>query len=227
MRYCNFPIQLLQGFLRDSEKCLEDVMIYAIYAHSTKLELGDEVKTIESAAKYLGIEIEDAVEVFHKGQALHEKLPKKSPHVGLRIPILFDFYHSKKSEFEKLSLLAFLSIKSILGDKAYCKMVNLFWFSRMDGKIKSVQGYHELSSELQKYGKEYWTRKIKIHLTTYWGLKTYALHTRGFYVTFKLDKESLIFEVEKRRLSYLQKKEAMETKETLKKVLEKLKGSPN
>jgi hypothetical protein len=33
VRYFNFPIVLLEGFMIDSQKCLADIFDYAIYSH--------------------------------------------------------------------------------------------------------------------------------------------------------------------------------------------------
>ena len=49
IRYLNFPIQMLGGFLLDSKGVLDDVMDYAVYAHSVdNLELGNEEEAFKS-----------------------------------------------------------------------------------------------------------------------------------------------------------------------------------
>jgi hypothetical protein len=48
-------------------------------------------------------------------------------------------------------------------------------------------------------------RKIKFELSQSWGLTTYSRYTRGFYVSFTLSLEELVFEAEKRRKSLKEK----------------------
>lgn len=51
----------------------------------------------------------------------------------------------------------------------------------------------------------------KDELVDKWGLKTYSRYTRGFYFSFKMELDALVFEAEKSRkkakMAYLKKKE--------------------
>lgn len=196
-KYFNFPIVLLEGFLINHIKCLNDIIRYAIYVYSIKNYNGD----IEEAENFFGIKLRDKDKIIRNGKYLYECLPDGLPKVGISKDIYYDYQNNGKTEFEKVTLLAFLAIKSILQDKPYIAMNNNYLFARMDGKRQSIKNDSELSPELAKYKNEYQAKKIKNELILGWGLKHYAGHTRGFYVSFKMPLVELIFQVEKNKKS--------------------------
>ena len=95
----------------------------------------------------------------------------------------------------------------------------------MDGNSKSVD-VSELSDEVKVYANRYQIDKIKKELIFNWYLVYYSRHTRGFYVSFKLDIEELVFEAEKKRKSVKEKQQKQAQNEALKKALERLKTAP-
>jgi hypothetical protein len=82
--------------------------------------------------------------------------------------------------------------------------------------------YYIIDRAIVPYTNEYQTKKIKTELQYSWGLVHYARWTHGFYVSFKLSLEELIFEAEKRRKSVKEKQRKREEKETLDRVLSTL-----
>lgn len=224
-RYFNFPIQLLSGFMIDSKKVLNNISDYAIYRNSLDLEFGTSLEKVISSLGFFEITKSYAPIAFKNGKTIYDTTPIGTPNAGLNLSIFWDFYNNDKSEFDKVCLLGFLAIKSILQKNAYCKIDNKFWLSRMDGKAKSVNAYHELSSEIRMYANEYQTKKIKIALRDNWGLVTYSRFTRGFYISYSLSLEQLIYEAEKRRKSIKEKQFKEQEKEALKNVLERLNGT--
>lgn len=221
-KYINFPIQLLNDFIVDDNKCLNNIMDYGCYQHSLKLEHGTPIEAFKSASHYFGISIGNLNKSFKNGHQLHDSIPENSPKVGISLTILWDYYKNHKTEFEKLCLLGFLAIKSIIQNKAYCKITNDYWISRMDGKCTVFNGFFGLSEQLLKYKKEYWFRKIKTELILNWGLKHYSRHTRGFYVSFKLSLEDLVFEAEKRRKSTKEKQLKKDIEDAIAKAKKRL-----
>lgn len=219
-KYFNFPIALIKNFLSDSQSCLVNICYYGLYQHSTNLELGDDLDMFKSSASFFNVTLPNNETAFAIGQELYEDYVN-TPKCGLNLDVFWDFYKNEKSEFEKISLLGFLAIKSILGKKTYCKIDNKFWLSRMSGEAKSLE-ISTIDLKVQKYNTEYQTKKIKTELKHNWGLKTYSRYTRGFYVSFKLELEDLIFEVEKKRKSIKDKKSKIEEKAMLERVLFKL-----
>lgn len=224
-RYFNFPIQLLSGYLGKPKDTLDNIIDYAIYKHTLEFEYDNGIESMtKSAAKFFGLSVPDKQWVYEKGKELYRKFPVDGPKVGLSKSILWDYYKNDKTEFQHLCLLGFLGIKSILQNKAYCKMNNKFWLSRMDGKAKSVNDISELSPVIRSYANEYQTRKIKTELRDNWNLVTYSRYTRGFYVSFKMELEELIYEAEKRRKSTREKQSKFEEKIALERVLKRLYG---
>lgn len=204
IRYFNFPIQLLTGFLDDPAKSLKNMLDYALYKHSLAMEYGSELDKLIASAGYFNVKLGYPKDNLKNGKELYNKADQKSPKVGINLKIFWDFYKNDKPEFDKVCLLAFLALKSIIQKKSYCKIDNKFWLARMDGKPRSCE-YAELSANLLKYANEYQTKKIKTALKLGWGLVTYSRYTRGFYISFTMSMESMILEAEKRRRSTKEK----------------------
>ena len=225
-KYFNFPIQLLEGFMIDDyKKTLTNILDYSVYENSLKLEFGKELQKVVDSGKFYKITLGDKNRTLKNGKLFYNSIPINSPKVGLNLSIWWDFYKNDKTEFDKICLLAFLSIKSMIGAKPYYKANNFFLWSRMDGKTNTIVTVSELSNEIRKYANEYQTKKIKTALRNNWGLIHYARHTRGFYVSFKITLKQLILEAEKRRISNKEKQYKEQEKETLKEVLEQLKNT--
>ena len=225
-RYLNFPVQLLEGFMIDSKKVLHNIMDYAVYAHSEdNLEHGDDEERFKASAKYFKIKFGNFGQAYENGEILYNSLGAGNPMVGIDSTMLFDYYKNYKTDFQKVCLLGYLGLRSILLNKPYCKITNDNWLSRMDGKAKK-HAKHDISADIQKYHTEYQTKKIKNELALNWNLVTYSHYTRGFYVSFKLTLDQLVFQVEKKRKAYKENQLKIATQEARKKALAKLKNKP-
>lgn len=221
-RYFNIPVQLIEGFLVDHQMVLNRILNYALYEHSLKMEFGDELESFKSSAKYFSIKLGNPLLSYNNGLELYESIEENSPKVGVNLKIFWDYYKNHKPEFDKACLLAYLALKSILQKKSYCKMDNRYLLARMDGKARSCE-FTELSKEVFKYANEYQTKKIKKALTETWGLITYSHYTRGFYVSFSMKLEDLVFEAELKREAVKEKHRRDELKEAIEKAREKMK----
>ncbi|WP_026754398.1 hypothetical protein [Sediminibacter sp. Hel_I_10] len=227
IKYLNFPIQMLSGFLIDHTSVLSNIALYAIYQHSLTLKHGEYDDKFLASANYFGLMYtnrwkagNEAVKFF---EDFTEKYGTKNPMVGINLQIFNQYLNDEEpSEFSKACLLGFLALKSVLQNKSYCKMTNLFWLSRMDGRAKSVTNQSELSPLIRKYHNEYQTKKIKNELQDNWNLVHYARYTRGFYVSFKLNKEELIYQAELRRKSTKEKQRRFEEKVILDRVMDRI-----
>ena len=224
-KYFNFPIQLLEGFMINSNKVIIDIKDYAVYENALKLEHGTELQKMKASASFYNMTLGSVKSTLDNGSLLYDSIPTNTAKVGLNLSIWWDFYKNEKTEFDKICLLAFLGIKSIIGAKPYHKATNLYLWSRMDGKTNMIVEVSELSKEVRKFANEYQTKKIKTALRNNWGLVHYARHTRGFYVSFKITLKQLILEAEKRRISTKEKQYKEQEKEALKEVLEQLKAT--
>lgn len=187
-KYFNFPIQLIDGIFKDKIKALTNGLYYALYSHSLKLESEEHGKNAAydkyvEAWKWYGVTGVNKGN-FSRAIELHDSLPEKCVKVGLNISIFWDYYKKDKTDFEIACLAAFLAMRSIIGDKPYCKMDNSYLLARMAGQSKAIKDINELPPEVLRYAKEYQIVKIKNELRLGWGLKHYSFHTRGFYVSF-------------------------------------------
>ena len=219
-RYFNFPIKFLKGFLTNSRECLDGIIDYAVYSRFM-IETGTKAERLVDCEEYFGIKIGNKNKTYLHGKELYESRDIMPVMVGINTETFFKYYENDKSEFEKVCLLGFLAIKSILGKKPYCKIDNKYWLARMDGKAKSCDKT-ELSNEIKKYANLYQARKIKSALVDSWNLKTYSYYTRGFYVSFELDLDDLSYQAEKRKKSNRDKLRKDAEKLSRKRALAKL-----
>ncbi len=225
IRYFNFPIQLLENFLVDSASSLNRISDYCLFAYTLGIDEecgGDEILfKMEAATKYYRMSVSNLKSAYKQGEKLYNSIPKKSPHCGMRLEIFWDFYKSHKTDFEKACLLAFLSYRSIIGPKPYCRVTNSFLIARMDGKIH-VSG--TISNEVARFATEYQLRKIKRQLQMDWHLVCYGRGTRGCFATFDMSREDLIYEVETKKAEYRMKEIKREERAMLERVKERIRS---
>ena len=161
-KYFNFPIQLLENFLINTNEVLNNISQYSVYFYGhSYLSYTEGLDMFNESADFFNITFSDKDFAYKRGEMLYESMPLNSPMVGLNLSIFWDFIKNEKTEFEKITLLGFLAIKSILQKKSYCKITNKFWLSRMDGKAKAVSDTSNLSDSILKYAVHYQLRKIK------------------------------------------------------------------
>jgi hypothetical protein len=225
-KYFNFPIQLLDGFMINDKKVLNNIFDYAIYVHSTKLEFGTDIQKMKASAEYYNATNGNITNSIKNAKLLLDSIPENSPMVGIGLTMFWEFYKNEKTEFEKICLLGYLALKSILLLKPCCKLSNKYWLSRMDGKAKSISDYQQLSEPIRKYANEYQTKKIKDDLVLNWGLVTYSRYTRGFYVSYQLELKALIIVAEKTKKAYKMKELKFKEKQILSEVLMEINPPP-
>ena len=186
--YYNFPIHLLKGFLIDSDKCLNDIILYSVYVNSLNIESGTELERVELTLKSFGLS-GNVKEICKSAAKIYTNTPAKSAMSGINSKIIYDYRTNFKTDFDKVCLLAFLAIKSIIANKAYCKIDNNFLWSRMDGNTKSVD-VSELSDEVKVYANRYQIDKIKKELEEKYGFAFFfdfvkpTLNLTPFWVIF-------------------------------------------
>lgn len=234
-RYFNFPVCLLKDFLTNTKDCLNSIYDYSLYAYSRTMDVDDEYNfegfddeivefaRMDIACQFYGFDMyESQIDMqLMRGKREYGDAEFHAPKTGMSLDMFWDFYHNEKTEFEKVCLLAFLAMKSILGPKAHCKTDNRFLLSRMNGSAHS-HDFEKLSGALKKYTTEYQIKKIKNELKSSWSLKTYSRYTRGFYISFDMKLETLIIHAEKNRKKSKQKARQLEEKAVIDKVLKKL-----
>jgi len=226
-KYLNFPIQLISKLFTNKDETMTNILYCGLYSHSLKLDLGeDDFDNFLSSVKFYNVAMGgnnyDKKQKFKTGETLYNSIDTSSPKVGMNMNIFWDYYKNEKTDFDLACLAAFLAIKSILGSKPYCKMNNAYLWARMSGNSSSMKDYNELSEPILKYANEYQTVKIKNELRDSWGLNTYSRYTRGFYVSFTLELDALIFEAEKKRKSTKEKQYKQLEKDAVLKAMARL-----
>ncbi len=224
-KYLTFPIDLIAGGFYDPKEMINDIFSYGGYYIADKYKYrGSKADKMMAAGKFLGITYNAFTARYDDGSKLFNSIPPKPPMTSINKNMLFDFRDNSKTEFEIICFFAFIAIRSILQTKSYVKMDNQYLFTRMAG-WRSVNNEIPFPTHLLKYLNRYQIDKIFNELQT-WGLKYYARHTRGYYVSFDLTFEELVTKAEEKRKSYLAKKKKQEQSEIINRVLAKIHTTP-
>lgn len=219
--YLNVPIQLLAGFLDDTHSSIRNIYHYVLYAHFVKLSKGSEKERYKETCEWFNFQEVDREENLYRGKILFDRYIH-APMTGIERNLFSEYNKQEKSDFEKACFLAYHALKSIVANKTFQKADNKFLWARMDGKTKSIKDSSELSDKVRFFSQEYQTLKIKRELQENWGLIYYAQHTRGFYVSFKLDLKSLILEAMKRKRQNADKERLSHVRSLESEVIQKL-----
>jgi len=221
-KYFNFPIILLEGFLNDSNTCLINIIDYSLYKFSVKTECYIDKESFRNSVDYFKVKLGDYERTYTNGKMLYDSLDVKLPKASIEFDMYFDFYKNYKTEFEKVCLLAFIALRSIIGRKLYCQTTENFLLARMDGKTNAINELHELSPEILTYASRRKLDKIKTELTMNWNLRYYSYYMRGFYISFKLDILLLIENAQNKRPGFLERMHKRNLKDARESVRKKL-----
>ena len=96
-KYLNFPVQILQDALNDIHETMSNILNYAGYAHTLKLN-GNQAKRMDDAGSYFGITWGNTTRCYNNGEMLYNSLPENSPMTGINKDVCFDFYKNYRSE---------------------------------------------------------------------------------------------------------------------------------
>lgn len=198
--YLTFPIQILKGGLNDIKGCTNNAMFYCLYYQYLREVKNESDNPLNKAADYIGINFSNINKASNTGKSLYESIPKNAPLTSITRDMIFDFYENDKTQFEVVCFLAFAALKSIIQDQGYKKMTNEYLFSRMSGNSK---GKADIDPTLKPFfTSRYQLDKIKQELQLNWGLKYYAMKSRGFYVSFTKSLTELAKIAEKNNKAY-------------------------
>lgn len=224
--YLNFPISILKTcWSEDVTRCMDDIIDYAIYrswAESGQTFTSESYK--EFASKHFEIILGDNPQRdFNNGKSLYENTPQNTPFAGIDKKVMFDYYKNPKTKFEVLCLAAELALHSIIGNKSFAKTNYELMAARMAGHNKpDIDIKYPTLIEYYMF-KDYWRQKIIDELKWKWHLSYYSARgIRGFYVSFKLDKETLARTAEQKRRSHIMKELKKEEAEIRRRVLDDL-----
>lgn len=219
-QFYNFPICLLEGFMEDSDYCLKSILDFVTWKHNSG-KLPE-----KETADYLGVIYPSFKETLARGKNVENMYcGKPSPWTGLDRNVFWQFKDNHRSDFDKAVLLAFLAIKSIIGNKPWYKITNQSQiYYRMAGKTLGKGKPLKLPKEIATFCTRYKFDQIKVELKENWGLLIYANHTRGMYVSTsdKMTLEELALVAERgkfQRRKEVQRKAEQAAKEAAIRVL--------
>ncbi|NVN96956.1 hypothetical protein HXX01_01855 [Candidatus Nomurabacteria bacterium] len=233
--YFTFPIRIIVGATDDIRVATSNIMDYCGYECAVRLK-GTIKEKMKESGIHLGLTWGDVERTYYNGEKLSKSIPLHSPMTSINKDIVFDFYKNDKTEFEAITFLAYAAIRSIIQSKPFVKVTNDYLLTRMAGYSKvseihipnredypGLKDKNNLPPLFKKYSTRYQLDKIKLELQNHWGMKLYARHTRGFYVSFSMkDYSELVFEVEKRRKSNIERIRKEEQQKAIDKALNKL-----
>ncbi len=117
------------------------------------------------------------------GKEIQRRIPEKEPMPMLSTKLVFDYRDNDKSEFEIAQLLAYMAIKSILGERPYFKTNKKLILSRMFGFANHSKTVGYETELFKKYATRYHIDRVLRELELSWHVKTYSDHMRGFFVS--------------------------------------------
>lgn len=218
--YYNFPIGLLRPTLQEN---LHKIVGYCI---GEKLNCG---MTADQVEKDLDVKLfdqsNDSLNDYKRTFLSNYKA--KSPMTGISHNLYWEFRNKTKTDFEYLTLTAFLAIKSILCNKIYQKLNNDLLIARMAG-FNTFEEYQKVCKgkkepkHIAGIRNRYQLDKIKKHLTRHYKVEFYGHATRGFFASTKLTIDKLILEVERNREKHITEIEKSSKLITRAKILEEL-----
>jgi hypothetical protein len=190
--YYNFPIALLQGFLVEPQRCLNDILSFSSIA-----VCGDEKNWKffrANAESLLGVSFPDVGEAWKRGKAIFFKyygIGAPIPFTGIKRETYWEYRSTEKSDLEMAILLAYLAYKSIVREQGYFCCSDNYLLARMDGRAKAVKSLDELSPEIQHFGSRWYLAQIRGALKD-WHVFIYSARgLHGVFVSFTLPLEKL------------------------------------
>jgi hypothetical protein len=141
-----------------------------------------------------------------KGKQIDKLIPPHDPFPMINMQRLLNFRENAKTEFEIAQFLAYISIRSILGIKFYCRTNKEMIVCRMFGYASKKQLPNQMNPKLKelfdKYSNRYHIDKVLQCLELNWNIRTYSKNMRGLYVSVKnkisIDNLALIAERKKK-----------------------------
>lgn len=209
-RFFTFPITLLSGFMTNTEGVCDKILYFCAYEHYLKFNNIEETKT------FFTVKFGDEKHAMEQGKVLSQSTNRKVPWTSCSVNMYWS-YRNENDELSKATFLAFLAIKSIVGEKAYYKTSQVRIFKRMAGMTDAFSD--QLPDDIAPWCERYKFNRIKDELQESFGVTIYANHSRGIYVSTKLDLQKLIEAAERNKLSYRSAKKKHMTEEAYRKAI--------
>jgi hypothetical protein len=223
-QFFHFPVSFLSTvYTKGVKDATQDAIDYAIYSFSMELELGDSIQRFIAAANHFGLNFSHPESSGRNGMRLYNNNRNKVM-VSINKDIVLDFNWNAKTDREIHCFCLYAATRSILGRKAYVKVTNDFLTARMFGLGSVAEANVQFRSRnlVKRLTSRYYLDKLKNDLQDSWGLKLYARHTRGMYISYSIDYEALVMHAERNRKAFKAKERKRQENEVLAKVLAQL-----
>lgn len=198
--YYNFPAELMRGFWKsETEKlrCLNEILNYCAYDIWCKKGRREIVNADFNQFIREELNVEPFYDNISKASfyRMTQELREKYDHnffsgllfFSISQTIFIEFHNKEKTAEERIELLAYLAVKSILGIRGFAKTNRFFLTSRMACNLKCE---NSLPDEILKYRKRYHFDKLKTILYCKFKVSIYTDKTiRGFYVSLRKDEK--------------------------------------
>ena len=204
---------------RNVKDCMQDIVRYSMYFHAINLPYSDDSETgeankmdtqIKAAAGFLNVNIGNVNTSLTQGKRLYEKYHKQGSRCGINTEIVWDYTNNPKTDYQIALFCAFCATRSIIGKGRYKKtnrdmiMSRMFGYNNKEELLENTQKlttrkiskekqkiYEKEIAEREKYQIRYQLDKVLTNLELHWGLKRYASHIRGMYISYSMDLVSL------------------------------------
>lgn len=183
-----FPVSLLSMAFTKKYKCSLRPMLSRIFLYHVGMRdskgLADDMKDVTD---FYGLSKPTAIDIWQLARpnsndfwedatAYYNAFPKKQPipYASMTANLFGDFWFDdcSKTDFEKQSLLAYLALKSILGNKIGGFVNWEFLLSRMAGNIGKLP-IEDLPETVQRYNSRKLKDKLRKCLISKWKVQYY------------------------------------------------------
>ena len=215
--YYNFPVPLIGRLLENPSEAFHEILAWATYDYLKRHEIEDEhgSKALNGETGWKAIkQAVDALQYNHNGNMVQwyktcGEIYKayKGARTGLSINQYWELREkfSSMPDKEKVLWLAFLSLKSILGNKKYCITNDLMLFARMNGLHDAYSNDIEAKYVSSPVIASFFTRRkretLRRILADTFHIAFYSNHDRGYYISTKLSLNKLAEVIEANRRS--------------------------
>lgn len=202
--YYNVPCILFRDFLKSdmhTERVLADVLYYAVYVEYLRLQdkESDEAKRFSMACYNMGCSDQSISKSYdyaiERGELLYTSGMGEA-FCSIDNEKYWRMVNDNPTTEEKALFLAWVALKSIIGNKPYIKTNNALWLSRMDGNSKKKErGFkhkHIYTEAVERYNSLYKCRRLRALLFEYYHVSFFSDGVRGFYFSLTLDMERLL-----------------------------------
>jgi len=143
--------------------------------------------------------------VLKHGKEIEKTIPEGEPYPSINKSLFFDFRDHEKTEFDMMQFACYIAIRSILGEKPYCRtnkeMILCRAFGYKSNKELPATMNPVIKELFDKYNKRYHIDRILQSLELNWNILIYSHNIRGLYIGLskKITLESMIVQAETKK----------------------------